>query len=176
LNNKEILITGGTGTLGKTLTKILIEKYKPKGIRIFSRDELKQWEMKKDFKNMPISFLIGDIRDKDRIELACRGVNIIFHTAALKQVDTAESNPLETINTNILGSQNVLMAALDNKNTVEKVMGISTDKAVYPINLYGSTKLCMEKLFINGNVYSGGKQPRFSICRYANVVIFALGI
>lgn len=164
----EVLITGGTGSLGKALTKLLLEKCHPHGIRIFSRDELKQWEMKQTLKDQPVSFLIGDIRDRKRLELACKGVNILIHAAALKQVVASEDNPLETINTNIIGSQNILYAALENK--IDKVIGISTDKAVLPINLYGATKLCMEKLFIKGNTYSGQRSPRFSICRYGNVI------
>lgn len=185
-NKKEVLIVGGTGSLGKALTKELLANHHPKGIRIFSRDELKQGEMRQEIKNdyakrhdltrsvsdreIPISYLIGDIRDRKRIELATKETNIIVHCAALKQVPGCELNPMEAIKTNILGSQNVLLAALENNNTVEKVMAISTDKAVYPINLYGATKLCMERLFIDGNVYSGGRQPRFSCCRYGNVL------
>jgi len=185
-NNKEVLIIGGTGSLGKALTKELLANNLPKGIRIFSRDELKQSEMKNEIKNdyakrhnltriipdkeIPISYLIGDVRDRKRIELAMKGVNIVVHCAALKQVPSCEYNPMEAIKTNIIGSQNVLLAALENRDTVEKVMAISTDKAVYPINLYGATKLCMERLFIDGNVYSGERQPRFSCCRYGNVL------
>ena len=170
---KEILITGGTGSLGKTLTKLLLDRYeRPKGIRIFSRDELKQWEMKQELapiiENANISFLVGDVRDRKRLELACKGVHIIIHAAALKQVPSCEDNPLEAINTNIIGAQNILYAALE--NNVEKVMAISTDKAVFPINLYGATKLAAEKLFINGNVYSGGRYPKFSCMRYGNVI------
>ena len=172
LENHEILITGGTGSLGKTLTNLLLEKYHPRGIRIFSRDELKQWEMKNELNkihpNAPVSFLVGDIRDRKRLELATKGVDIIIHTAALKQVPSCEDNPLEAINTNVIGAQNVLYAALENK--VEKVMAISTDKAVMPINLYGATKLCAEKLFIQGNTYSGNRIPHFSVCRYGNVI------
>ncbi|MBU2249416.1 MAG: polysaccharide biosynthesis protein [Gammaproteobacteria bacterium] len=183
-NEKEILISGGTGSLGKTLTKLLLKNYNPKGIRIFSRDELKQWEMKQEIKDWyikyhdsdwsyppempPISYLVGDIRDRKRIELASKGVDILIHTAALKQVPSCENNPLEAIQTNIVGSQNILYAALENK--IEKAMIISSDKAVMPINLYGATKLCMEKLFIQGNTYSGNRAPHFSVCRYGNVI------
>ena len=174
-NNKEVLIIGGTGSLGKALTSELLLNYAPKGIRIFSRDELKQHEMRHSLtsyfgEKLQVSFLIGDIRDRKRIELAMKGTNIVVHTAALKQVPSCEYNPMEAIKTNIIGSQNVLLAALENNDTVEKVMAISTDKAVYPINLYGATKLCMERLFIDGNVYSSGRQPRFSCCRYGNVL------
>jgi len=183
-SDKEVLITGGTGSLGKTLTKLLLEKYQPKGIRIFSRDELKQWEMKQEIKNhyaarhglkrvildteIPVSYLIGDIRDRKRIELATKGVDLIIHCAALKQVPACEDNPLEAIQTNVIGAQNILYAAIENQ--VKEVMAISSDKAVYPINLYGATKLCSEKLFIQGNVYSGGRRPKFSCCRYGNVL------
>jgi len=171
-NEKEFLITGGTGSLGKTLTNLLLEKYCPRGIRIFSRDELKQWEMRNElsqrFNLLPVSFLVGDIRDRKRLELACKGVHIIIHAAALKQIGSCEDNPLEAINTNIIGAQNVLYAALENK--VEKVIGISSDKSVYPINLYGATKLALERLFINANTYSGGRAPIFSCVRYGNVI------
>ena len=182
--SKEVLITGGTGSLGKTLAKILLKEYKPKGIRIFSRDELKQWEMRNEIKQdyakrhglkraisdkeIPISYLIGNVQDRKRMEMASKGVNILIHCAALKQVPACEDNPLEAIKTNVIGAQNVLYAALENK--IEKVLAISTDKAVMPINLYGAAKLCAEKLFINGNVYSGGREPRFSCVRYGNVL------
>ncbi len=174
MKKTEILITGGTGSLGNALVKLLLSKSHPlishniKGIRIFSRDELKQWEMKQRIGNAPISYLIGDIRDRKRIEMATKGVDIIVHCAALKQVPSCESNPLEAINTNVVGAQNILYAALENK--VEKVMAISSDKAVYPINLYGATKLCAEKLFIQGNIYAGGRNPKLSCCRYGNVL------
>jgi len=168
IDGKEILITGGTGSLGKTLTKLLLSEHSPKGIRIFSRDELKQWEMKREIGPAPVSYLVGDIRDRKRVELASKGVDFIIHTAALKQVPSCEDNPLEAINTNIIGAQNILYAAVENK--VKRVMNISTDKAVYPVNLYGATKLCAEKLFIQGNTYSGGRPPHFSCCRYGNVL------
>jgi len=167
-DNKEILITGGTGSLGKTLVKLLLKKYRLKGVRILSRDELKQWEMKQNIGSAPVSFLVGDIRDRKRVRLAAKGVHFIIHTAALKQVPSCEDNPLEAIQTNIIGAQNVLYAALE--AGVEKVMNVSTDKAVYPVNLYGATKLCAEKLFIQGNTYSGGRMPYFSCCRYGNVL------
>lgn len=178
-NNIEVLITGGTGSLGKALVKLLVEKYKtlanPGGIRVFSRDELKQWEMKQSLGDLQgqkdkinISFLVGDIRDRKRVELATKNVDIIIHAAALKQIGSCENNPLEAINTNIIGAQNVLYAALE--NNVKKVMAISTDKACYPINLYGATKLAAEKLFINGNTYSGGRYPKLSCVRYGNVL------
>ena len=172
LINKEILITGGTGSLGKTLVKMILNclpSQAPKGIRVFSRDELKQWEMKKKIDPAaPVSFLVGDVRDRKRIELASKNVDIVIHCAALKQVPSCEQNPLEAINTNIIGAQNILYAALENK--VEKVLGVSTDKACYPVNLYGATKLAAEKIFIQGNTYSAGRNPRFSCVRYGNVL------
>lgn len=173
INNKEILISGGSGSLGKALTQLLLKKYKPKGIRIFSRGELLQWKMRnalhtKYGNQIPVSFLIGDIRDRKRIELATKGVDIIIHAAALKQVPACEDNPLEAINTNVIGAQNILYAALE--NNVKKVIAISTDKAVYPINLYGATKLCAEKLFIQGHIYGGARSPKCAIIRYGNVL------
>ncbi len=173
MNKKEYLITGATGSLGKALTNNLLENNIAKGVRIFSRDELKQWEMRKNFeqkfgKDMPVSFLIGDIRDEKRIKMACKGVDILIHAAALKQVPVGEKNPEEMIKTNILGSSNVLHAALE--NNVKKLMAISTDKACMPINLYGGTKFCSEKLFINGNTYAAGRDPKISVCRYGNVL------
>ncbi len=173
LNGSEILISGGSGSLGKALTNLLLTKYKPKGIRIFSRTELLQWEMQNDlnkkFPNAPISFLIGNVRDRKRVELATEGVDIIIHCAALKQIGACGYNPLEAIKTNIIGSQNILYGALENK--VTKVMGISTDKAASPINLYGATKMAMERLFIQGNVYSNNDgPPHLSCCRYGNVI------
>lgn len=167
---KEILITGGTGSLGKTLVKILSTHYNPKGIRIYSRDEFKQFEMKKQFKDskVPISYLIGDVRDENRLSLAMKGVDVVIHTAAMKHIPSCEYNPLEAIKTNILGSMNVVRAAL---NTLPlRVMNVSTDKAVSPLNLYGMTKGCSEKLFIHSNVYGACRIPRFSCCRYGNVL------
>lgn len=167
---KVILLTGGTGSFGQKFTEIMLKKYKPKIIRIFSRDELKQWEMEKRFNDDEhLRFFIGNVRDKDRLERAMDGVDIIVHAAALKQVPLCEYNPFEAVKTNILGAQNVLNAAVD--HNVEKVMAISTDKAVSPVNLYGATKMCMEKLFTAANSYVGGKrQTRMSCVRYGNVV------
>ena len=173
----EILVTGGTGSLGKTLAKFLSWKYHPKGIRIYSRGELQQWEMKREmeekFPAQKIAYLIGDVRDKDRLQRAMERVHFVFHTAALKQVPTCEYNPFEAVKTNIYGAQNVIDCAID--CDVKKVLNVSTDKGVNPINLYGATKLCAEKLFIHGNVYSrqvhmGGFVPKFSCCRYGNVI------
>ncbi len=180
LNGKEILLTGGTGSLGQQLLHQLILHHKPRGIRIFSRDEWKQWELKRKMKerlgninpthlkDVPVSFLIGDIRDYQRVKRATEGVDLVIHTAAMKQVPTCEDNPLEAIETNIHGAENILNASLD--SGVQKVMNISTDKAVYPINLYGTTKMAAEKLFIQGNVYSGSKGAQFSCCRYGNIL------
>ena len=171
LNNKTVLITGGTGTFGKNFCRIILSEFKLKKLIIFSRDELKQYEMSKlDFisKNIKIiRFYIGDVRDKDRLNTAFDNVDIVVHAAALKQVDTAEYNPFETIKTNVHGAENVIQAALDNK--VEKVLALSTDKAASPINLYGASKLLSDKLFISANNFRGSKKTCFSVVRYGNV-------
>lgn len=167
-NNKVILITGGTGSFGQAFTSYLLAHSNPKAIRIFSRDELKQFEMANKFNNKKLRFFIGDVRDKDRIKYALHNVNIVIHAAALKQVPACEYNPIEAIKTNINGTQNIIECALD--SSVEKVMLISTDKAVQPINLYGATKLCAEKLFVQSNSYSGKKRVLFSVVRYGNVI------
>ena len=170
LNNKVILITGGTGSFGKKCTEIILNRYEPKKVIIFSRDELKQFEMKQIFdeKSYPcMRYFIGDIRNKERLYRAFFGVDYIIHAAALKQVPALEYNPFEGIETNIIGAQNIIDAAIDRK--VKKVIFISTDKAVNPINLYGATKLCAEKLFVAGNSYAGGT-TKFSVVRYGNVV------
>jgi len=167
-NNKIILVTGGTGSFGQKFTQVVLKKYKPKAIRIFSRGEFLQWEMAKKFNDSRLRFLIGDIRDKDRIYRAMNGVNIVVHAAALKQITTAEYNPIEAVRTNILGTVNVIDAAID--NNVEKAIFISTDKAVNPINLYGATKLCAEKLFVQANSYTGWGKTKFSCVRYGNVI------
>jgi UDP-N-acetylglucosamine 4,6-dehydratase/5-epimerase len=171
LNNKAILITGGTGSFGKKCTEIILKKYKPNKLIIFSRDELKQFEMSQLFpeKKYPcIRYFIGDVRDKDRLSRAFDGVDCIIHAAALKQVPAAERNPFEVIQTNIIGAQNIINAAID--RDVKKVVALSTDKAANPVNLYGATKLCSDKLFISGNSYSGGHGTRFSVVRYGNVI------
>jgi UDP-N-acetylglucosamine 4,6-dehydratase (inverting) len=170
LNNKTILLTGGTGSFGNKFTEILLNKYNPKTIRIFSRDELKQYEMEKKFTfDNKLRFFIGDVRDKERLERAMDGADIVVHAAALKQVPLCEYNPFEAVKTNILGAQNVINAAID--HNIEKVMAISTDKAVNPINLYGATKMCMEKLFTAANAYVGSKRKtKMSCARYGNVV------
>jgi UDP-N-acetylglucosamine 4,6-dehydratase len=167
-NNKTILITGGTGSFGKKYTKTLLERYKPKKIIIFSRDELKQFEMHQEFNQPCMRYFIGDVRDKDRLRRAMQGVDYVIHAAALKQVPAAEYNPMECIKTNINGAENVIDAALD--NDVEKVIALSTDKAANPINLYGATKLASDKLFVAANNIAGGHKTTFSVVRYGNVV------
>lgn len=177
INGKEILITGGTGSLGKSLVKAIIKDgHKPRGIRIYSRDEQKQWAMSEEIAayqkqhgtSIPVAYLIGDVRDRNRTVYACKNVDLVFNAAAMKHVPACEDNPLEAIRTNVHGAENVLESAL--ANNVEAVMHVSTDKAVHPINLYGATKLAAEKLFINGNVYAGRARTRFACCRYGNVL------
>lgn len=168
-SNKVVLITGGTGSFGKKLTRILLDEYKPAKIIVFSRDELKQHEMRSAGFDAPnLRYFIGDVRDGARLKRAFEGVDIVVHAAALKQVPACEYNPMEAIKTNILGSSNVIDAALD--AGVERVVALSTDKAVNPVNLYGATKLAAEKLFIQSNSYAGGRKTRFSCVRYGNVV------
>ena len=168
-NNKVVLVTGGTGSFGKKLIKILVEEYHPAKIIVFSRDELKQHEMRTSGYNHPsIRYFIGDVRDRERLSRAFYGVNIVVHAAALKQVPACEYNPMEAIKTNILGSSNVADAAIE--NGVEKVLALSTDKAVNPINLYGATKLAAEKLLVQSNAYAGGRNTRIACTRYGNVV------
>lgn len=169
--NKSILITGGTGSFGQALVKRLLnleKPYIPKRIIILSRDELKQFEMAKEFNHPAMRFFLGDVRDRDRLEMAFRKVDIIFHAAAMKQVPASEYNPFECVKTNILGAQNVIEAAIH--NNISKVIVLSTDKAVNPINLYGATKLAAEKLFIAANNLSGSGGPSFSCVRYGNVL------
>lgn len=171
-NNKEILITGGTGSLGRKLTEILLKRYHPKGIRIFSRDEVKQASMEAEFSKKykgNVGYHLGNVRDYERVKMVSRGVDLVIHAAAMKRIEKCEADPIEAIETNINGSINILRASIE--NGVEKVMGVSTDKAVYNVNLYGATKLCAEKLLIAGNVYSQGEAriPKISCCRYGNV-------
>jgi UDP-N-acetylglucosamine 4,6-dehydratase len=171
LNNKNILITGGTGSFGKKCTEIILQKYKPRRLIIFSRDELKQFEMAQQFPDSKydcMRYFIGDVRDKERLNRAFQGVDIVIHAAALKQVPAAEYNPFEAVKTNILGGQNVINVAID--RGVSKVIALSTDKAANPVNLYGATKLCSDKLFIAGNAYVGRNHTIFSVVRYGNVV------
>ena len=171
LKNKTILVTGGTGSFGSSFIKhILNTKYKVKKIIIFSRDELKQFQLKSklnDKKNI-LRFFLGDVRDKERLTFALKDVDIVVHAAALKQVPAAEYNPIEFVKTNVIGSQNVIEASIDAK--VEKVIALSTDKAVSPINLYGATKLCSDKLFVAANNITGKQNTTFSIVRYGNVL------
>jgi UDP-N-acetylglucosamine 4,6-dehydratase len=167
-NNKNILITGGTGSFGKKYTEIILSKYKPNKIIIFSRDELKQYEMGQIFNDSCMRYFIGDVRDGKRLEEAMQDVDYVIHAAALKHVPVAEYNPMECIKTNIDGAQNVINAAI--KNEVEKVIALSTDKASGPINLYGATKLASDKLFVAANNIVGKKKTRFAVVRYGNVV------
>lgn len=169
LNNKTILITGGTGSFGKCFTKYVLEHYDPKKIIIYSRDEFKQFIMANNFKQYAekLRFFIGDVRDKERLQRAFEGVDYVIHAAAMKQVPACEYNPNEAIKTNIHGAQNVIDAALD--SGVKRVVALSTDKAVNPVNLYGGTKLVSDKLFIAANAYAGHKDISFSIVRYGNV-------
>ena len=170
LNNKTILVTGGTGSFGKCFTKYVLNNYNPKKIIIYSRDEFKQWMMANEFKEYQdkLRFFIGDVRDLARMKRAFVGVDYVIHAAAMKQVPACEYNPNEAIKTNIEGAQNVIEAALDS-DTVKKVVALSTDKAVNPVNLYGGTKLVSDKLFIAANAYAGEKDINFSIVRYGNV-------
>lgn len=167
-NNKNILITGGTGSFGKKYTEIILSKYKPNKIIIFSRDELKQYEMAQAFNDKCMRYFIGDVRDAERLNEAMQDVDFVIHAAALKHVPVAEYNPMECIKTNIDGAQNVIKAAI--KNNVEKVIALSTDKASGPINLYGATKLASDKLFVAANNIVGKKKTRFAVVRYGNVV------
>ncbi len=167
--DKIVLITGGTGSFGKKFIDIMLREYHPAKLIVYSRDELKQHEMRAaGFNHETLRYFIGDVRDVQRLRRALNGVNIVIHAAALKQVPACEYNPMEAIKTNILGSSNVIDAALD--EGVEHVLALSTDKAVNPVNLYGATKLCGEKLFVQSNAYAGGMTTRFSCVRYGNVV------
>jgi len=165
--NKIVMITGGTGSFGQECTKELL-KQKAKKVIIYSRDELKQFEMSNKFNSSKIRFFLGDVRDRERLELATKQVDVIIHAAALKQVPAAEYNPMECIKTNIYGAENVINASI--KNNVEKIIALSTDKAANPVNLYGATKLCSDKLFISANSLSGQSKSKFSVVRYGNVV------
>ena len=167
-NGKTTLITGGTGSFGKRFVKTILERYKPKKLIIYSRDELKQFEMEQEFRQDCMRFFIGDVRDRDRLVLAFNEVDYVIHAAALKQVPAAEYNPMECVKTNIHGAENVIAAAL--ACDVEKVIALSTDKAANPINLYGATKLVSDKLFVAANNTAGGNRTRFSVVRYGNVV------
>ncbi len=171
LNDKVVLVTGGTGSFGKKFVETVLRLYEPQKLIVFSRDELKQFEMSQRFpvsKYPSIRYFIGDVRDRDRLNRAFDGVDIVVHAAALKQVPAAEYNPIEAVKTNVLGAANIIDAAID--QNVKKVIALSTDKAANPINLYGATKLCSDKLFVSANNYSGYHRTRFSVVRYGNVV------
>ena len=169
LNNKTILVTGGTGSFGRKFTEIIFKRYNPMKVIIFSRDEFKQHEMSRKFpkSKFNIRYFLGDIRDKSRLERAFEGVDYVVHAAALKQVPALEYNPTEAVKTNVLGADNIVDTAIDKR--IKKVIALSTDKAVNPINLYGATKLVAEKIFIAANSYAGHR-VKFSIVRYGNVV------
>ena len=167
-DGKTILVTGGTGSFGKMFTSLLLKEWNPDSIRIYSRGELLQWEMQQKIQDERLRFFIGDVRDRDRLYRAMNDVDIVVHAAALKQVPAAEYNPMEAVKTNIDGASNIINASID--NGVEKVMALSTDKAVHPVNLYGATKMVAEKLFVQGNAYAGGRNTRFACTRYGNVV------
>lgn len=167
-NDKSILITGGTGSFGHTFVPMTLARFNPKRLIIFSRDEMKQWEMAKPYKDDPrVRFFIGDVRDKDRVHRALKGVDYVVHAAATKIVPTAEYNPFECVKTNINGAMNLIDACID--QGVKRVVALSTDKASSPCNLYGATKLASDKLFVAGNSYAGGDDTRFAVVRYGNV-------
>lgn len=170
---KSILVTGGTGSFGKAFVRRLLDQHAPRRVIVFSRDELKQFEMQSDPRfseedRQRLRFFIGDVRDKDRLRQAFDGVDIVVHAAALKQVPACEYNPFEAVKTNVLGAQNIIDVAID--RGIERVVALSTDKACNPVNLYGATKLCSDKLFVAGNSYAGGRSTTFSVVRYGNVV------
>jgi len=163
-----ILITGGTGSFGQHFVKTMLAQHRPKAVRIFSRDELKQHEMREVLHDDRLRYFLGDIRDKERLCRALKGVKIVVHAAALKQIPACEYNPFEAVQTNVLGAQNLINAAID--TGVERVLALSSDKAVNPVNLYGATKLCADKLFIQGNSYTGAGPTKFACVRYGNVL------
>lgn len=168
LQGMSVLITGGTGSFGRAFVNRVLKSSGARRVIVYSRDELKQSEMAEQIQDDRIRFFLGDVRDLDRLKRACHDVQVIVHAAALKQVPAAEYNPFECIKTNVLGAQNVIEAALS--TGVERVLALSTDKAANPINLYGATKLCSDKLFVAGNAYSGGRGPRMAVVRYGNVI------
>lgn len=168
LNNKSILVTGGTGSFGKQFIRSVLKHYHPRRLIVFSRDELKQFEMQQEFNAPCMRYFLGDVRDCDRLQQAMRGVDYVVHAAALKQVPAAEYNPMECVKTNIRGAENVIKATLE--NGVQKVIALSTDKAANPINLYGATKLVSDKLFTAANNMAGGHNTKFSVVRYGNVM------
>ena len=168
LNDKSVLITGGTGSFGRRYVRTILERYKPRRIVVYSRDELKQFEMQQEFGAREMRYFIGDVRDLPRLRQAMRGIDYVVHAAALKQVPAAEYNPMECIKTNVHGAENVITAAIENE--VERVIALSTDKAANPINLYGATKLASDKLFVAANNMAGGRRTTLSVVRYGNVV------
>ncbi|MFM8154863.1 MAG: UDP-N-acetylglucosamine 4,6-dehydratase (inverting) [Actinomycetes bacterium] len=169
LDNASVLLTGGTGSFGKAFLESALTSHNPRRVAVFSRDELKQYELRQQWGDDPrVRFFLGDIRDRDRLKMALHGVDLVVHAAALKQVDTAEYNPMEYVKTNILGSENVMQASIE--AGVKKVVALSTDKASSPVNLYGATKLTADKLFISSNHYSNGYDTHFSVVRYGNVM------
>ena len=168
LEGKAVLVTGGTGSFGQSFVRLLVERHRPSRVLVYSRDELKQFEMARSIAHPSVHYMIGDVRDAERIRSAVRGIDVVVHAAALKQVPTAEYNPMETIKTNVLGAENIVNACLD--SSVERVIVLSTDKAVNPVNLYGATKLCSDKLFVAANMLAGGDKPKFSVVRYGNVI------
>ncbi|MES2330064.1 MAG: UDP-N-acetylglucosamine 4,6-dehydratase (inverting) [Bacteroidota bacterium] len=169
LQDANILITGGTGSFGNTFIPMTLKKYNPKRLVIYSRDEMKQWDMALKFQNDPrVSFIIGDVRDKDRLSRALDGIDYVVHAAATKIVPTAEYNPFECVKTNIIGAMNIIDACID--HGIKRVVALSTDKASNPVNLYGATKLASDKLFVAGNAYAGTHETRFSVVRYGNVM------
>ena len=168
LNGKDVMVVGGTGSFGKALTETVLKRFKPRRLIIFSRDELKQYEMQQKWNGPEMRYFIGDVRDADRVEMAMRGVDYVVHAAALKQVPAAEYNPFECIKTNVHGAENVVRAAI--RTGVKRVIALSTDKAANPINLYGASKLASDKIFVAANSMSGHGGPRFAVVRYGNVV------
>ncbi len=169
LEGRQILLTGGTGSFGRAFLRRVVARFRDCTVRVYSRDELKQSELAREFGQHPqLRYFIGDVRDRDRLHRAMQGVDVVIHAAAMKQVPICEYNPAEAVKTNVLGAQNVIDCAID--AGVERTVALSTDKAVNPVNLYGATKLCAEKLFIHGNVYDGSRASRFSCVRYGNVL------
>jgi len=170
-SSQVVLVTGGTGSFGRRFINFLLHRYPPRKLIVLSRDELKQHEMRQEYPDTgdsPIRYFIGDVRDAERLHRALNGVDVVVHAAALKQVPACEYNPFEAVQTNIVGAKNVIDAAID--RGVKRVLALSTDKAVNPINLYGATKLCAEKMFVQANAYAGGNGTKFSVCRYGNVM------
>ncbi|MHB8916622.1 MAG: UDP-N-acetylglucosamine 4,6-dehydratase (inverting) [Desulfocucumaceae bacterium] len=168
LKGKSILVTGGTGSFGKRFIRYVLDNLDLRRVIVFSRDELKQFEMEKEYNDERLRFFIGDVRDRDRLYRAFAGVDYVVHAAALKQVPACEYNPFEAVKTNVLGAQNIIEAAID--CGIKRVVALSTDKAANPANLYGATKLCSDKLFISGNSYAGSRDTRFCVVRYGNVI------